>query len=288
MPDKPGDADDLGRATLSATRSYTLRSRTLDQTFIIDVARPAVRIPDGQRLPVVYVLDGDGAFGVAAQAARMMQMEVGGLPPMLIVGIGYRYSSPQLAMAEHGAWRTRDFTPSVDAESQARTRVALREAGFLAEVDYGGAAAFLKFITDEVTPFIVDRSAADPEDQCLVGMSLGGLFALYALFDASAAFRRYVILSPALWWDNDTIFAREAAYAAHSADLPARVFLGVGGREDEDGAPYLPVTKLARMAAVLRERRYPSLEVTHHVFPEETHMSVYPGAFVRGMRAVFG
>jgi hypothetical protein len=287
MPDRPDHADDLGRATLSATRSYALRSRAVDQTFVIDVARPAVRVPDGQRLPVVYVLDGDGAFGVAAQAARMMQMEAGGLPPMVVVGIGYRYSSPQLAMAEHGAWRTRDFTPSVDADSQARTRAALREAGFLAEVDYGGAAAFLTFITDELKPFIIDRFAADPEDQTLVGMSLGGLFALQALFDPSAPFRRYVILSPALWWDNDMIFAREAAYSVQSADLPARVFLGVGGREDEDGAPYWPVTKLAKMAAVLRERRYPSLEVTHHVFPEETHMSVFPGAFVRGLRAVF-
>lgn len=288
MSNTADHANDLGRATLSATRSYALKSSAVDQTFVIDVARPALRVPDRQPLPVTYVLDGDGAFGVAAQAARMMQMEAGGLPPMIIVGIGYRYSSPRLAMAEHGAWRTRDFSPSLDAATEAGTRAALREAGFAAEVGYGGATAFLTFINDELKPFITERYAADPDDQALVGMSLGGLFALHALFASPAAFRRYVILSPALWWDNDAIFAEEAAYAARSADLPARVFLGVGGREDEDGAPFWPVTKLARIAAALGERRYPNLRLISHVFPDETHMSVYPGAFVRGLRAVFG
>jgi hypothetical protein len=287
MPITPDHANDLGKATLSGTRSFALTSRAVDQTFVIDVARPALRAREAQRLPVVYVLDGDGAFGVAAQAARMMQMEAGGLPPMLIVGIGYQYSSPQLAMAEHGAWRTRDFTPSIDAASQARTRAALREAGFTADVEYGGAAAFLSFIADELRPLVAERFAGDPEDQSLVGMSLGGLFALNALFAPSALFRRYVILSPALWWDNDMIFAREAEFAAGSDDLAARVFLGVGGREDEDGAPFWPVTKLAKMDQSLQGRRYPCLELTHYVFPEETHMSVYPGAVVRGLRTVF-
>lgn len=191
-------ADDLGRATLTATRRYALKSRAVDQTFIINVARPAHRVPDAQRLPVVYVLDGDGAFGVAAQAARMMQMEAGGLPPMLIAGIGYRYSLPRLAMAEHGAWRTRDFSPSLDVASRARTHAALREAGFSAEVDYGGASAFLTFINDELKPFIAEQYAADPNDQTLVGMSLGGLFALHAMFNSPTSFKRYVVLSPAL------------------------------------------------------------------------------------------
>jgi predicted alpha/beta superfamily hydrolase len=287
MSDTPDRASDLGRATLAATRRYTLTSRVIDQTFIIDVARPAFRVPASQQLPVVYVLDGDGAFGVAAQAARMMQMEVGGLPPMIIVGIGYQYSSPQLAMAEHGAWRTRDFSPSLDAASQGRTRAALREAGFSAEVSYGGATAFLDFIDNELKPFIADRLAVDSGDQTLVGMSLGGLFALHTLFVSMASFSRYVILSPALWWDKDMIFTKEVAYAERSDDLPARIFLGVGGREDEDGAPYWPVTKLAKMAATMRARHYASLHITHHVFPNETHMSVYPGAFVRGLREVF-
>jgi predicted alpha/beta superfamily hydrolase len=287
MPIRSSQATELGRATLSATRSFAIPSRAVDQTFVIDIARPALRPAKGERLPVVYVLDGDGVFGVAAQAARMMQMEAGGLPPMLIVGVGYQYSSPQLALAEHAAWRTRDFTTSVDAATEARTRAALRETGYATAVEYGGAPAFLSFINDELRTFVADRFDGDPEDQSLIGMSLGGLFALGALFEPAALIKRFVVLSPALWWADDMIFTREAEFAVRSRDLRARVFLGVGGREDEDGAPYWPVTKLAKLDQSLRTRRYPSLKLTHHVFPDETHMSVYPGAVVRGLRTVF-
>ncbi|HEX3920214.1 MAG TPA: alpha/beta hydrolase-fold protein [Caulobacteraceae bacterium] len=287
----PSDAavsvQDLGRATLSGTRRYALTSAIVDQTFAIDIARPAMPVPADQPLPVVYILDGDGAFGVAAQAARMMQMEAGGLPPMLIVGIGYRYSSPAAAAAEHGAWRSRDFSPSLDAGVLPRTQAAVRAAGFTGTVEHGGAGRFLDFITGELMPFVASRYPVDAADQTLVGMSLGGLFALHVLFEAPASFRRYLVVSPALWWDDRIIFDREAALAARQGDLPARVFLGVGGAEDDAGPPYLPVSLLAQLEAALRSRRHASLRLAHYVFPEETHMSVYPGAFCRGLRTLF-
>jgi predicted alpha/beta superfamily hydrolase len=281
------EAEELGRATIAGSRRYALTSRLVDQTFIVDVARPAIPTPANQPLPVIYVLDADGAFGVAAQAARMLQMETPGLPPVLVVGVGYRYSGPKLARAEHGAWRTRDFTPSLDRFSAPRTRAALAEAGYEARVRYGGAAAFLAFLTEELRPFVAGRYAINPSDQTLLGMSLGGLFSLYALFKAPAAFNRHLIVSPALWWDERIMFAEEAAYAEKATDLPAKVFLGVGASEEADGAPYWPVSNLADMDAALRGRRYPGLHLTHHVFPDETHMSVYPGAVSRGLRALF-
>lgn len=288
----PSDAavsvQDLGRSTLSGARRYALMSRIVGQTFVIDIARPAMPVPADQPLPVVYILDGDGAFGVAAQAARMMQMDAGGLPPMLIVGVGYRYSSPAAAAAEHGAWRSRDFSPSLDAESLPRTQAALAAQGFAGTVEHGGAGRFLDFITHELMPFVAGLHPVDAADQTLVGMSLGGLFALHVLFEAPATFLRYLVLSPALWWDQRAIFAREAALAARQTDLPARVFLGVGGTEDDAGPPYLPVSLLAQLHAALRSRRYPALRLIHHVFPDETHMSVYPGGLCRGLRTLFG
>jgi predicted alpha/beta superfamily hydrolase len=291
MPPPTTDAalsvENLGRSTLGGTRRYALTSRIVGQTFSIDIARPALPVPAGQPLPVVYVLDGDGAFGVAAGAARMMQMEAGGLPPMLIVGVGYRYTSPAAAPAEHGAWRSRDFSPSLDVESRARTQAALAAEGYACEVEHGGAASFLRFITEELMPFVAGRYPVDKADQTLVGMSLGGLFALHVLFEAPASFQRYLILSPALWWDERAIFAREAALAARQDDLPASVFLGVGGAEEAVGPPYLPVSLLAQLHAALGSRRYPSLRLAHHVFPDETHMSVYPGGLCRGLRTLF-
>ena len=281
------DWEDLGRASIAGTRAYALTARASGRTYLIEVARPAAPPPPG-RAPVVYVLDGNGAFGLATQTARMLQMQAGGLPPLLVVGVGYRFDPAGDAGVQHGAGRSLDFSPSVDTHSLERTRAAFAALGDTTPVEHGGADAFLAFIEQDLKPFIASRYAVDPADQTLAGMSLGGLFALHALVTAPTAFRRMIAVSPPLWWDDGVIFREEAALAERVDDLAVDLFLGVGGLEEEDGAPYWPVSNLARMDAALRSRRYPGLRLTHHVFAEETHMSVLPGALSRGLRAVFG
>src|SRR5476649_1761348 len=81
--------EELGHSSIAASRSYSLKSKHVDQTFQIDVARPTVGVDEGQALPVVYVLDGNNTFGLAAQTARLLQD--GGLAPTLVVGVGYRF-----------------------------------------------------------------------------------------------------------------------------------------------------------------------------------------------------
>jgi predicted alpha/beta superfamily hydrolase len=278
------DFEDLGRAVVGGTKSYRLTSKAIGQDFQVDICRPAIPCPAGQLLPVAYVLDGNGAFGVTAQTAQMLQLG-GELPPLWVVGVGYRFSRGQDPRFEHGRLRGRDFSPVLDAEALERTRAAF--AGYPGELRHGGADAFLAFLEDELKPFIATRCGADPADQTLVGMSLGGLFALHALFTRPQAFNRVVALSPAMWWGDKAIFAAEAALAARASDLPVRLFLGVGELEEADGALFSPVSNLAAMAQSLGGRGYRGLDMTHHVFPGETHMSVYPGAVSRGLRAVF-
>ena len=41
-------------------------------------------------------------------------------------------------------------------------------------------------------------------------------------------------------------------------------------------------------ADLLESRGYPSLQMTRHEFPDETHLLVSPATFSRGLRAVFG
>lgn len=292
MPDgldegRPAAWEDLGRASISGTRAYALTSRASGRTYLIEVARPGVPAPPDWRLPVVYVLDGNGAFGLAVQTARMLQMQANGLPPLLVVGIGYRFDQAEDAAVRHGLGRSLDFSPSVDAFALERTTSAFAALGVPTPVEHGGANAFLAFIEEELKPFIAARYAADPADQTLVGMSLGGLFALHALFSAPGAFRRAVVVSPALWWDGGVIQREEAALAGRMIDLPLDLFLAVGALEEADGELFQPVSHLARMHAALSSRRYPGLRLTHQVFPEETHMSVLPGALSRGLRVVF-
>jgi hypothetical protein len=48
------------------------------------------------------------------------------------------------------------------------------------------------------------------------------------------------------------------------------------------------LSNLEALADALRGRNYPSLELTQQVFPDEGHLSVFPAAVSRGLRAVFG
>jgi predicted alpha/beta superfamily hydrolase len=201
------------------------------------------------------------------------------MPPTLVVGIGYAFDTPE-DQAQPGLLRVRDFTPCSDA---------LFEAQYSGGEDVcGGAAAFLDFIEHEVKPFVASRFPVDAADHTLVGSSLAGLFTLYTLFTAPQTFRRYVAISPALYWGGENVFELEEAFAARATDLPAHLFLAAGGLEEAHDAQQRFVSNVYRLDAKLQARAYPGLRLGLRIFDGETHMAVYFGAVARGLGAVFG
>ncbi|MFC3076582.1 alpha/beta hydrolase [Phenylobacterium terrae] len=280
MPRSPdAEFEDLGPCRVSWSSAFRLRSRIVDQDFLIEVAWPPTPIAAGQRLPVVFVLDGNHAFGMAAAAARSIQSGPFPMPPTLVIGIGYHFSRPE-DEAQWAALRLRDLSPCED-------RLYQSQAGDAA-LPCGGAADFLTFIEDELKPFIAARFPVDLQDSTVVGASLGGLFALFALFTKPATFQRCIAISPAIYWGDGKLLEIEAEHAAGRSDLPAHLFLASGGLEEAHDPRQGFVSNLYKLDALLRSRGYPNLDVAMHVFEGETHMSVYPGAVTRGLGAVFG
>jgi predicted alpha/beta superfamily hydrolase len=279
------DVEELGRTTILGSRSYALKSKHVDQVFQIDVAKLARRIAENEALPVVYVLDGNSAFGLATPTARLLADE--GLPPVLVVGIGYRFDEGRSLGAQFFETRTRDYTPSADRPWLEMSKETLAKNGLSVNTVTGGAAAFLAFIEEELKPFIASRYAVKADDQTLTGMSLGGLFTLYALFEKPGSFARYGAFSPSLWWNDCSLFRNEEALAARVKDLPVQLFLSVGVLEEGAGPPYQMVSNLETLRRTLLRRKYPGLRLTHHVFTDETHASVYPASFSRAMRVLF-
>jgi uncharacterized protein len=281
------DVEELGAAVVPRSRAYRLRSETIGQDFLIEVAVPNTPVQPGQRLPVVYVLDGNGGFAMAAQISSMIQYGPYPLPQTLVVGIGYAPEGPGgHTRAQH--LRTRDMTPWVDQNVEDRWRTAPPPWTLPADIRQGGAATFAAFIEDDLKPFIASRYPVDPDDATLVGMSLGGLFVMHTLFTAPATFQRYIAASPGLYWDRRRIFEVEAALAARATDLPVHLFLSAGGLEEAMDADLKFVSSVYEMEARLRRRAYPNLKMSFHVFPDETHMSVFPASLSRGLTAVFG
>lgn len=266
-------------ATILATHRHVLASQRIGETFQLDVAlpNPWTGMRPDHPLPVVYVMDANTVFGIAAQALRFLQ-NADGVPPCLLVGVGYQLEGPRRRRRDYGALRTRDLTPSFDPAWH-ETLLAQRGDGPQPDIGpAGGGEAFLDFLIEEVRPFIAERYVTDPGDQTLAGSSLGGLFSLHAYLTRPGAFQRHVANSPALWWRDGEAFATEAAARP---DPETRLFLSVGGQETDPRWPM--VDHMRQMAERLTARGLP---VASHVFDGESHTSVIPAALSRGLRSV--
>jgi predicted alpha/beta superfamily hydrolase len=274
---------------LADTEVHYLRSEHVGDEFKIFVGHCGVA--ESAPPAVLYVGDANGMFASAVEIVRFMQLSAQ-LPPILVVGIGYRMG----AIDQTVVIRARDFTPTYD---DGFVRV------FPTHTMMGGAPKFLAFIRDELKPWVQSRYRIDADDSAFFGHSLGGLFATYVLLSEPATFRRYGIGSPSLWWDSDMMFDYEARCAEVRDDLPAKAFFAVGAHEDHDGrqreASRLPADERAkaalryidmvadteRMVAALRGRNYPSLEIDSIVLPDEMHVTVQHVNLSRSLRYLF-
>ncbi|MCC7268145.1 MAG: alpha/beta hydrolase [Caulobacteraceae bacterium] len=269
------------RASLAQTRRYKLRCDRIGETFQIDVALPGVQPPEGRPLPVVYLLDANTVFGIAAQAMRFLQ-QADGAAPAILVGVGYCLDGIERPRDAYGVLRTRDFTPSTDSAFVARLLEARQGRPFAIPSPAGGADRFLDFLIDSLRPVIAERYPADLDEQILVGSSLGGLFTLYAMLSRPGAFRRYAANSPSLWWNDRELFGLEEQLSVRSPDLPADLFMSAGGLERQP--PWATAVDIDAFAA--RLRRHDGLCLTTHVFEGESHTSVIPAALSRTLRTL--
>ena len=70
--------------------------------------------------------------------------------------------------------------------------------------------------------------------------------------------------------------------ANENGSLNAKVFISLGADESEkmlDG--------YNRMLEVLKKRAYKGLELEYYLFQDESHMSVFPAAFTKGLISIY-
>ncbi|MEZ6023767.1 MAG: alpha/beta hydrolase-fold protein [Hyphomonadaceae bacterium] len=154
----------------------------------------------------------------------------------------------------------------------------------------GGADAFFDYVESTIIPFVEQRYDVSREDRVLVGKSTSGLGATYALLQRPGLFNRYVIVSPALWWD-DWLLPRherwamraEAATRASAYPRETRVYFAAGEGEHTFGL----VTDVMVLYDALRSRRTENLKLAVEILPGEGHESVYPSAVMRGLIGLY-
>ena len=257
------------------TEVIALRSKQTGAAYQLFVALPSDYRTSKTSYPVVYMLDADYSFALVRNVVQHF-VERENLPPMILVAIAYPGAATDRTTYRMN--RTRDYTP-----------VFAPDGGYGAEFQKvsGGGPKFRAFIATELVPLVERRYRVDKEDRTLVGHSYGGLFGTYVLLTQPALFKRYVLVSPSLWYANRVALTMEEAAAASGLKPDARVFFGVGSFENQPANNRAMVDDLTELVDKLKSRNNPRLVLRYKVYDGETHNSVFPGAVTRGLLTVF-
>jgi predicted alpha/beta superfamily hydrolase len=262
---------------LEGTEVRSVRARELQRDYQIYVALPPSYAKSGRSYPVVFVTDAPYAFPVTRAIAQRTSRKGHAVGEFILVGISYANGDT----AEYS--RRRDYTPAPTDDATLVSDMPGREPKF------GEAAAFARFITNEVFPLVAKQYRADMNRKTYIGHAYGSLLGLEMLLADSPAFEHYVLGSPSLWFGRRTMFEREKAYAATHKDLRASVFFAVGELESprpgaRPGRPGDGVRDMRAFAAALKSRNYPNLKVHTAVIQDEDHLTVAPAVITRGLR----
>jgi predicted alpha/beta superfamily hydrolase len=258
--------------TLPGTEAHYLPSAAVGDEFKVLIGHCDSETVE--RPLALYLADANGTFGMAVDLVRILRLgEL--VPPLLVVGIGYRVGDLRAGRPQ----RYRDLTPTNNVAEDAE-RTDADDYGPASRS--GGGEQFLQFIGDQLKPWVEQTYGANPDGASYAGYSLGGLFGGHVLFQRPSLFANYILGSPSFWWDDEQLFAAEQRYADAHDDLSASVFLSVGA----DESPVM-IDVMQRMFAVLGERDYPSLRLASATFAGEVHVSASGPALTRGLRFAF-
>ncbi|WP_035757181.1 alpha/beta hydrolase [Hugenholtzia roseola] len=235
-------------------QTFRLESEILQQERGINLyLPPEYNENDTLRYPVLYLLDGsfneDFVHVVGlVQFLNMYQL----LPPMIVVGIA-------------NTDRKRDFTYPTTIEKDKKDFPTT-----------GGSAAFIAFIEKELQPHIAAQYRTNGI-KALAGQSLGGLVATEILLKKTQLFQHYFIVSPSLWWDNQSLlnYLNQKNKPSDFTTVKS-VFVAVGkeGRVMEADAK--------KLYQSLQKMKIASLDFAF--LPQENHATVLHQALYRGLR----
>jgi len=209
-------------AQLTRSYSFEMDSTNTGQRYRILIGLPHKAAPT-TGYPVLWALDGLASFPFMEVARPRpaspnesveWRKKIGDEPAGLIVAVGYASGEPLDVHA-----RALDYTPATVAKT-----------GDAFSGQHGGAAAFLKFLTQELRPLLAQHFAMDPQLNTLFGFSYGGLFAMHTLTTQPQHFQRYWAASPSLWFGEHQIFKGKPKTLAklNFRQHPVQVMITVG------------------------------------------------------------
>ena len=254
----PARADDArlfpAEAAIPNSRIIRFTSAIDKEPYTLQISIPIFAPRPKAGYPVIYVLDGEIYFPIAAMESDLLAGKAPGDKAAVVVGIGHdalndkaviaRYTKRKpvggepmdgaMALSAFQTMRNYDFTWPVRPEHRAPAFVEKNIGPETGDVD-----AFLAVIEKEIKPRVEALVPIDRNNQALFGHSTGGLAVVHALFTEPNAFRSFIAASPSLWYDGATVLQGENQFAATvtSGHAAPRVLVTVGALEPDNLGP---------------------------------------------------
>jgi predicted alpha/beta superfamily hydrolase len=227
-----------------------MHSEILNEDRTLYIYTPTGYSYSEDRYPVIYMLDGAENF-----------VHVSGIIHYLS-GIG---RAPQMIMvAIPNTQRTRDLSPSpVD--------------GFPGS---GGAANFLRFMDEELIPYIEGNYRTHPY-RILAGHSLAGTFAIYTLLNKPDLFGAYIASSPSLGWDDGYLADQARSFFNKHARLDKFLYFTLGDEGDRKFEYF------KEFVNTIKRTKPESFNWEFMYMPSESHGSIPHRSLYDGLEKLF-
>lgn len=249
---------ETSKEALSIGEVVTIPSKILSESRTLNIYLPeGYTAKDTLKYPVLYVLDGtmNEDFLHIVGLTQFFNLQYT-MPKTIVVGIA-------------NVDRKRDFTfPTSDKSLKA---------------DYpttGSSIKFITFLEKEVQPYIEKNYNVD-STKMIIGQSLGGLLATEILLKKTELFTHYFIISPSLWWDNESMLKEAEGYFKAQKDMDLYVYVSVGteGKVMEGEA--------TRLSEILKRSNKKKLKTDFKFLPDENHASILHRSLNEGFKLLF-
>jgi predicted alpha/beta superfamily hydrolase len=192
---------------LTIGETVEIYSTILNESRILNIYLPYGYSPDSlKKYPVIYLLDGsmDEDFIHISGLVQFVSFPwINLIPESIVVGIS-------------NINRNRDFTYPTDIKDLKNDFPTS-----------GHSESFIEFIEKELQPFIENNFNTDTLNT-VIGQSFGGLLATEILFKKPNLFDNYIIVSPSIWWDNESLLK----YKPKPYHTLKAIYIAVGSEGD--------------------------------------------------------
>ena len=125
----------------------------------------------------------------------------------------------------------------------------------------------MTFIEKELQPYI-EKNYKTNESKILIGQSLGGLLATEILLKKPDLFNDFIIISPSLWWDNESLLNKLPEHLKSNPLSKKRIFIGVGNEHPT-------MVKDAKVLSESLEKQLDkSNQLIYKYFADENHATI--------------